>query len=129
MPDILKSISVALGLATIDVGDTTEAKSTLNVEASDELLDDNFPVVWSSSNTAVASITPAGIVTGVGAGTAQIRATSGAVVGFATITVQALPVILIDAAAGALIANLPFGNKFILKDPTNQMFTCQKNFS
>lgn len=42
---------------------------------------------WSTGSGAIASITPAGIATGVGLGATQVRATSGAVTGVANLTV------------------------------------------
>ncbi len=46
------------------------------------------PVVWSSSDTAVALVTPTGLVMGVTNGTATIRARVGTVTGTATVTVR-----------------------------------------
>lgn len=46
-------------------------------------------VTWTSSNNAVATVSASGLVTGVGAGTATIAATSGSVSGTATVTVTA----------------------------------------
>jgi uncharacterized protein YjdB len=44
-------------------------------------------VTWTSSNTAVASVSSAGVVTGVKVGTATITATSEGKTGTATVTV------------------------------------------
>lgn len=46
-------------------------------------------VLWSSSNTAVATVDASGVVSGVQAGTATITATSGAVEGSAGVTIEA----------------------------------------
>ncbi|MBK8248089.1 MAG: Ig-like domain-containing protein [Gemmatimonadetes bacterium] len=43
---------------------------------------------WASSNTAIATVTPAGVVTGVAAGATTVRATVEGVSGDATVTVQ-----------------------------------------
>jgi hypothetical protein len=48
-------------------------------------------VVWGTTNGTVASVSPAGIVTAAGAGTATIRATIGTVVGQANVTVTQVP--------------------------------------
>jgi uncharacterized protein YjdB len=45
-------------------------------------------VAWSSSNIAIATVSPAGLVTGISNGTTRIRATSGTVADSATITVR-----------------------------------------
>lgn len=46
------------------------------------------PIIWSSSNTAVATVSSAGIVSGVAVGTATITATSDTKSGSATVTVR-----------------------------------------
>ncbi len=43
---------------------------------------------WSTGSSAIASITPAGVATGLGLGVTQVRATSGAVTGVAQLTVR-----------------------------------------
>ncbi len=48
-------------------------------------------VTWSSTNTAVSTITSAGVATGLGAGTTTIRATVGGITGNATLTVSTTP--------------------------------------
>ena len=52
----------------------------------------NRPVAWSTSDARVATVSPAGIVTGVAAGTAPISAKSGAATGTSAITVTPPPV-------------------------------------
>lgn len=49
-------------------------------------------VVWTSSNTAAATVTQAGVATGVAAGTTTIRATLNAISASATLTVSNAPV-------------------------------------
>lgn len=44
--------------------------------------------IWSTTSGAIASITPAGVATGVGLGVTQVRATAGAVTGVAELTVR-----------------------------------------
>lgn len=44
-------------------------------------------VTWSTASTAIATITTGGVVTGVGLGSTQVRATAGAVTGVATLNV------------------------------------------
>lgn len=51
-------------------------------------------VTWSSSNTAVANVSATGLVTALGAGSAQITATAGSVVAQATVTVVQTPTLL-----------------------------------
>ena len=49
------------------------------------------PITWTSSNTAVATVSTSGVVTAVAAGSASIDATSGTASGTATITVTNAP--------------------------------------
>jgi predicted extracellular nuclease len=52
-------------------------------------------VTWASSDTAVATINASGTATGVAAGSSQISATSGALIGNATLTVNAVTLVSI----------------------------------
>jgi len=118
MADVLKSIAIALGAASLTVGQTTPAKATLTAETTDSRLDDDFPIAWSSSNPAVAIVNAAGVVTAVGAGNVTITGTSGTVKGSATLTVVALPTIQSDAASQAIFEALPLGAAFVIAFPT-----------
>lgn len=86
---VLTTISVALSVAQIQVGQTATATASG--------LDQNGApistgtVTWSSSNTNVATITAAGAITAVGPGTTQIIATAGGKSGQAALTVIAAP--------------------------------------
>ncbi|MCC6318430.1 MAG: Ig-like domain-containing protein [Gemmatimonadaceae bacterium] len=55
-------------------------------------------IIWSSSNTAVATVSTTGVVTAVGQGTATITATTEGVSGTATITVSSTPIASITVA-------------------------------
>lgn len=60
------------------------------------------PMTWSSNDTLVARVTPAGLVTGLEDGNTRIRATAGARSGFAAVTIGALnPVPTIAALSPA----------------------------
>ncbi|MGQ0537390.1 MAG: beta strand repeat-containing protein, partial [Gemmatimonadaceae bacterium] len=54
------------------------------------------PVTWASSNTAVATITAAGLVTAVASGTTTISAVSEGVTGMTLLTVSAVPVARVE---------------------------------
>ncbi|MDX2192831.1 MAG: Ig-like domain-containing protein [Gemmatimonadales bacterium] len=56
-------------------------------------------VLWTSTNPAVATVSQAGLVTAVAAGTAQIRAVAGVATGTATVTVANPPSIVVAPAA------------------------------
>jgi hypothetical protein len=71
------------------VGATTQATATPLAAAGIVLT--GRPVTWSSSNSAVASVSSAGLVTAVAAGSANIVATSGSVSGQSAVTVTTTP--------------------------------------
>ena len=84
-PKLVTSITVTFGNNTIAVGGTTQASVTVNPTDAD-----NKDVTWSSSNTAVATVSSSGKVTGKSGGTAEIIATAkdgSGIVGKATVTV------------------------------------------
>jgi acid phosphatase type 7 len=82
----VKNVSVSPSAATVAVNGTVQ----LTVSASPpKAAAGGF--TWSTSNAAVATVSNSGLVTGVAAGTATIRATAGGVSGSATITVAASP--------------------------------------
>ena len=89
-PPPVASLSVTLGLPTIVVGGTTTAVATAK-DAGGNLLTGRT-LAWSSDNSAVATVSLGGVVTGLGAGTAHITATSDGVTGSATLTVIIPPV-------------------------------------
>ena len=83
------TVSVSLGASSVVIGLTIQATATAR-DASGTVLTGRA-VTWSSSNTSVATVTSAGVVTGVTAGTATITATSEGKTGSATVTVTAPP--------------------------------------
>jgi hypothetical protein len=72
--------------ATILVGGTVPLAASV-YDAQDRLTSQGT-VVWSSSNTAVATVSTAGVVVGVAAGTAQVTAAIGTIRATATVTVS-----------------------------------------
>ena len=83
---VLISISVTPTNPSIAVGATQQFTATGSY-SDGSTQDMTAQVAWSSSNTSVATISNAGLATGVAAGTATITATSGGVSGTATLTV------------------------------------------
>ena len=81
----VKSISVSPSSATVEAGSTIQLTATANPPGSATTF------TWSSSNAAVATVSAAGLVTGVAAGTASIRASAGGKTGTSTVTVPAPP--------------------------------------
>jgi uncharacterized protein YjdB len=85
----VKSVAVALKGALF-VGDVATASFVASDASGNALA--GRPVTWSSRNTAVASVSAAGVVTAAGVGTTTIDATVGGVTGSATVTVSPVAV-------------------------------------
>lgn len=84
------TVSVNPATATLIAGTTTTLTTTLK-DASGNVLTGRT-VTWSTNAPGVATVSPAGVVTAVGAGSATITATSGSASGTASITVTPAPV-------------------------------------
>ncbi len=78
------SVTVTPGTATIDVGGTQQLAGAA-LDASGNACG---TLTWASDDEAVATVSVAGLVTGVAGGTANITATSGGFTGTSTITVN-----------------------------------------
>ena len=98
------SVSVSLSATPIQVGQTSQATAT-TFDASNSVLTGRV-VTWSSGNSAVATVSPAGVVTAVGVGTTTIIGTSEGKAGNATITVIPVPVgsVTVSPATATVIA-------------------------
>jgi uncharacterized protein YjdB len=88
-PAPVASVAVALSSASIAVGQTTNATATLRDASGNTLT--GRSITWSSSNTGVATVNSSGVATAVGAGSANIVATSEGQSGSAALTVTAPP--------------------------------------
>ena len=128
-PAPVASVAVTPATAALTAGQGTQLQATLRDAAGNVLT--GRALTWSSSNTAVASVSATGYVTAVGAGSATISATSEGISGTATVSVTAPPVsgglpnlwskdfedgtwAFMSAPFGA-----PSGPHAIVSDPTN----------
>src|SRR5207249_3891534 len=84
------AVAVAPATANLTVGQTVQLTATPKDSAGSALT--GRTVTWGSSNTAVATVGPSGLVTSKAAGSATITATSEGKAGSATVTVAAVPV-------------------------------------
>src|SRR5207249_1290283 len=84
------SVTVSPGTASVQAGQTVQLRATPRDGNGNPL--SGRPVSWASSNTAVATVSGSGVVTGVTAGAATITATSEGQSGTTTITVSTVPV-------------------------------------
>jgi len=84
-PVPVANVTVTLNSASISTGQSTQAAAVTRDAQGNTLT--GRTVAWTSSNAAVATVTAAGLVTGVSAGTANIVATSEGQSGQASVTV------------------------------------------
>ena len=99
------SVTVSPATASLAVGRTLQLAATPTDSAGNPL--SGRVVTWATSATSVATVSAAGLVTGVAAGTATITATSEGKGGIATITVSNVPVASLTvspATAGILVS-------------------------
>jgi len=93
-------VTVVLVASRVGVGQTTAAIASVFDATGHSLSGRSY--TWTSSSAAVATVSPAGIVTATGLGTATITATSETVPGSAVLTVAAVGVATRMAAVSAL---------------------------
>ncbi|GAB1341994.1 beta strand repeat-containing protein [Gemmatimonas sp.] len=89
-PTPVATVSVSLAASALFVGQTTQGTADLRGAANQVLT--GRAVIWSSANTAVATVSSTGLVTAVSPGTTTITATSEEKSGTATVTVSLVPV-------------------------------------
>jgi len=113
-------ISIALSPVGSSIPQGTTQPFTATGTFSDNSTQDlTASVTWASSTQAVATITTAGVATGVGAGTTNISATLGNISGTTNLTVTATA--LVSIAVNPASASIPLGS--------TQAFTAMGTFS
>ena len=90
VPMPVGSVTVSPATANVSVGQTTTLSATVRDTSGAVVVDRT--VTWRSSNTAIATVSSAGVVTGVAQGTVTVTATSETRSGSAAVTVQPVPV-------------------------------------
>ena len=86
----VSSVTVSPATAQLAVGGTRQFSAAARDASGGAIT--GRPVSWSSSNTAVATVSSTGLVSAIAAGTAQVVATISGVQGSATATVTTVPV-------------------------------------
>jgi trimeric autotransporter adhesin len=89
-PATVASVTVSPTSGSVETGMTLQLSATVKDSAGNVL--GGRTVTWSSNNSAVATVSASGLVTGVTSGTATISAASGGQQGIAQITVDPVPV-------------------------------------
>ena len=91
------NVAVTPGTASGNVGDAAQFTAAVTDAAGTAIT--SVPVVWSTSNAAVITVSATGYVTAVGGGSADVIATAGGKSGKATVTVAGAPA----SAVGSVI--------------------------
>jgi Bacterial Ig-like domain (group 2) len=86
-PPTVASVTVGPDSPTIEVGQTQQFSATARDASGGSV--SGLTVNWSTSNSAIATVTSTGLVTGVGIGTSAITATAAGVAGSQVLTVEA----------------------------------------
>jgi uncharacterized protein YjdB len=122
-PPQVGSVNVALPAATVQVGasvtGTVEVHSTAGAALSGRA------VTWTSSNPALATVTDAGVITGVAPGLVSITATSDGRSGSAALTVVPAPVNVVSLTLPAvtLVSARTMQAMVVLRDERNAALT------
>jgi glucose/arabinose dehydrogenase len=88
-PRPVTAVTVTGPMTTIESGQTVQLTATARDAGGTVVEGRTFE--WTTANAAVASVSPTGLVTGLGAGQVEIRATTEGVTGSVVITVTAAP--------------------------------------
>lgn len=83
----LATINVSPGTSSIYLGNSSPAFTATAVDGLGVALSAQPSITWSTTSSAIASITSGGVATGVGLGSTLVQATAGAVTGVATLNV------------------------------------------
>jgi uncharacterized protein YjdB len=119
------SVSVTPTTASITVGHTTQLSAT-TLDSTGATLTGRS-VTWTSSDASIATVSSTGLVTGVGAGTATVSATSEGQVGASTVTVAPSTVAVATVTMSKTSATLATGQTLQLvataKDASGNILT------
>ena len=115
-PVPVATVSVSPSAPSLQVGGTVQLSATTR-DASNNVLTGRA-VSWSSSNTAIATVSTSGLATALAAGTVQINATSELKIGSATLTIAAAPP---PPPPGTWRGNEPAGTTLIDERPFNSL--------
>jgi len=117
------SVSVSPATGSVRVGATLPLAAVTKDSAGNPLT--SRVVTWTSSNSAVATVSTSGVVTGVAVGAATVTATSGGTSGAAAITVTQVPVasVTVAPAIASLLAGATLQFTATLKDSAGNTLT------
>jgi uncharacterized protein YjdB len=116
---IVNNVVVSLGLSRLTVGQSVQADAIAHDAAGAALK--GVTIAWRSSNPSIASVTPAGLVTAVAPGQADIIATAGTVVAQTTVTVVSSRIASVSVGLSANITSpgQQLGATAVVRDSSN----------
>jgi len=117
------TVTVTAGVNVITVGGTTQAAAILKDAAGNTLI--GRAITWASNSPTVATISLAGVVTGISAGTVTITATSEGIIGSDAVTVNVVPIssITVTFGSAALIVGQSTQATAVLKDANGNVLS------
>jgi len=117
------SVTVTPASGSVPVGATMQLSATTKDSAGNVLT--GRTITWGTSNAGVATVSAAGLVSGVAPGSATITATSEGKGGAASITVASVPVasVALSPASASLVAGATQQFTAILKDASGNTLT------
>lgn len=122
-PAPVASVQVTLNSSSLTAGQSTQAVAVLRDAAANVLT--GRPITWSSADTAIATVSSAGLVVSKRAGSVAISATSEGVTGFTTLTVSAPPAlppttITVSAPDSTVMVGQSLQMTVVLRDKNGQ---------
>lgn len=120
---VLATVTVALSATTISIGQSTTGTAAGLDQTGASIA--TGPITWSTSSSAIGSVSASGVVTAIGLGQAQVIASAGGKQGQALLTVVQVPVATVSLAPAT--ASLPVGGTTSLtitvRDASNAVLT------
>jgi uncharacterized protein YjdB len=122
-PPVATTLTVSPSTTNVIINTTATLAATVRDQFGNVM--SGLPITWSSSNAAVASVSTAGVVSGVALGSATITASSGTLNGTASVTVVPVPVDRIVVTPADITVNPGQSVQYVatLYDANNNVLT------
>jgi uncharacterized protein YjdB len=127
---VVTTVTISPASASVAVGATSALQATVKDQNGNAMTGQT--VTWSTNNAAAATVNSSGVVTGVGAGSATITATSSGVSGTSAITVTAGPppapvvtTVTVAPASTSIVAGATTTLQATVKDQNGNVMTGQ----
>ena len=129
-PPVVTTVTVSPPTASIAVGATVALSATVK-DAQGNVMTGQT-IAWSTNNPAAATVSPSGVVTGVGAGAATITAACGGKSGTSSITVTSAPppppvvtTVTVAPSTASIVAGATIALSATVKDSQGNVMTGQ----